>query len=537
MCVDILPFFTRRSKTFNWKYLMAEIAVVRFSLKLVWGLVANRAIASLEHGDVADEKLRQLLLSEFRKIHEQLNALRRKELVAATAFMENGYELLQEDTKEALKEFNKARDAAQMAFGVVSDDHDKVLATKIMVASALHEFADKPGTAVSLCVKYVSRLNSLPEVASACAVTLGFKFGSKLRMMTGSANRQELLKSVSEINRCVWQFVCEHDEDGKCRDSPWPKIHCGEHRINPTTNLVLFRQCFEVMTLPDNFGTAVAMVEAQGKLFFAQSQNSAEAQDKLLQHSLKVFDLETKKVSDLVGHTGMVLSLIASDNYVLSGSFDKNVLVWDSKTLKCLRILTGHEGSVRALAANAKYVFSGSTDTSIRVWDKVTFELCQTLETHTMPITAMAANNRYIFSVAVNEGIKIWDLRTWSCLHAVKIAHISNVTAVLFLHNLALVHSDYNISVFNLGNLKQVGTFEDAGKISEIVGTQICSGAGSTLKGWDVTNFKCTSTKSFKDEQETVDINCICYSKESGYLYVASTNTGTRGKRNVILRL
>lgn len=516
---------------------MAEIAIVRFSLKLVWGLVANRAIASLEHGDVADEKLRQLLLSEFRKIHEQLNALRRKELVAATAFMENGYELLKEDIEEALKEFNKARDAAQMAFGVVPDDLDKVLATKIMVASALHEFADKPGTAESLCLKYVSRLNSLPEIASACAVTLGFKFGSKLRMMSGSSSRQELLRGVAEINRSVWQFVREYDEEGKWLVTPWPSIQCGEHQINPGTSLILFRRTCEIASLLENLGTTVAMVEADGKLFFAQSLRSTEEKDKLLQHSLKVLNLETKTISELVGHTGMILSLIVNDSFVLTGSFDKNVLIWDSKTLKCKHILSAHEGSVRALAANAKYFFSGSTDTTVRVWDKETFELCQTLEGHTMPVSALAANNRYIFSVAISEGVKIWDLRGWTCLQTVDFTQNSQASAVHFVQNFALVHLDSSILVLNLGNLKQVGILADAGKVSEIVGSQIYTANGSMLKCWNVKKLKTTSNKSFKNEQEEVSIDCMCYSNKSGYLYLACTISGSRGKRNVILRL
>ena len=140
---------------------MAELALVRISLKLVWGLIANRAIARLETGNPTDEKLRQLLLSEFRKLHEELDALRRKELVAAVAFMENAYEILNDDPGEARKEFNKARDAAQVALGVVKELNDKILATKIMIASAIHEFVAKPDVAASLCMKYVSRLNSL----------------------------------------------------------------------------------------------------------------------------------------------------------------------------------------------------------------------------------------------------------------------------------------------------------------------------------------------------------------------------------------
>ena len=62
----------------------------KLTIGLVWKLFAPYAANKLEHGDISEEKLRQLLLSEFTKIHESLNALRRKELVAAVAFMETG---------------------------------------------------------------------------------------------------------------------------------------------------------------------------------------------------------------------------------------------------------------------------------------------------------------------------------------------------------------------------------------------------------------------------------------------------------------
>ena len=272
-------------------------------------------------------------------------------------------------------------------------------------------------------------------------------------------------------------------------------------------------------------------------MFFANSSSFEKEEDKLLKFSIKVLNLETKEVSELVGHTGMVLSLTVTKNFVLSGSFDKNVLVWDSKTLKCKHILSGHEGSVRVVAANAKYIFSGSADATIRVWDKESFELCQILKGHTMPVSALAVNNRFIFSVAVNEGIKIWDLRGWSCLQEIAITKGSSTSAVHFVRNLALVHLDCSISIVNLGNLKQVGILTDVGNISEIVGSKLYTGNGSILKCFNVEKMKNTSSKCLKDEQEIVCIDCMCYSNKTGYFYLACTITDRRGKRNVILRL
>ena len=71
---------------------MGDIVAAK-TIGLVWKLFAPYAAQKLQNGDVSEEKLRQLLLSEFSKIHESLNALRRKELVAAVAFMETGWVL------------------------------------------------------------------------------------------------------------------------------------------------------------------------------------------------------------------------------------------------------------------------------------------------------------------------------------------------------------------------------------------------------------------------------------------------------------
>ena len=277
---------------------MAEIALVRMSLKLVWGLIANRAIARLETGNPTDEKLRQLLLSEFRKLHEELDALRRKELVAATAFMENAYEILNADPEEAKKEFNKARDAAQVALGVVKELQDKVLATKIMIASAIHEFVDKPEVAASLCMKYVSRLNSLPAVVNACSVQAGQKMGPKWRWGSSNVTRQDLLGAVSEINRCVRYFVIDQASSSKYLESDCSHIAVEGRLINPMTNFILLRKCIELNTLPNDFGTPISMVVVENKIFFAQSQVTSQDSDPFLGNAIKSLDLETGTVSD-----------------------------------------------------------------------------------------------------------------------------------------------------------------------------------------------------------------------------------------------
>ena len=512
---------------------MAEIALVRISLKLVWGLIANRAIARLETGNPADEKLRQLLLSEFRKLHEELDALRRKELVAATAFMENAYEILNEDPEEAKKEFNKARDAAQVALGVVKEPQDKVLATKIMIASAIHELVDKPEVAASLCMKYVYRLNSLPSVVNASSVQIGQRMGPKWRWGSSNVSRQDLLGTVSEMNRCVRYFVLDQCESSKYLESDCSQIAVQGRSLSPLTDFILLRKSVELTTLQENFGTPISIVVVENKIFFAQSQVASQVTDPFLVNAIKCLDLETGAVSDLVGHAGAVLCLARVGDHVVSGSFDRNILIWDAKSCKCRHILTGHEGSVGLLVVNDTHIFSGSTDCTVKVWDRATFELQHTLEGHSTPISALAVSNRHLFSCEVNGPIKYWDLKKWTCLHDVKSP--GKVDKMYIVNNSLLISFERKLSVVNLGNLKEVSVVKESAETSLVIGKTLCTTLEYTLNSLDASNMKIIASKVFKVDDVPYFIKCLCCDEVTGYLFIICRCSTVKGVEKYIL--
>lgn len=78
------------------------------------------------------------------------------------------------------------------------------------------------------------------------------------------------------------------------------------------------------------------------------------------------------KTETLSGHDNLVSSLVitSDDKYIISGSTDKTIRVWDRETCEQVDMLLGHKGMVSSLAISSddKFVVSGSTDNKVRIW-------------------------------------------------------------------------------------------------------------------------------------------------------------------------
>ena len=75
----------------------------------------------------------------------------------------------------------------------------------------------------------------------------------------------------------------------------------------------------------------------------------------------------------LTGHQDRVNSVALSGDgrYIVSGSDDGTVAVWDLQTGARLHELTGHHGGVSsvALSGDGRHIVSGSDDGTVAVWD------------------------------------------------------------------------------------------------------------------------------------------------------------------------
>ena len=127
----------------------------------------------------------------------------------------------------------------------------------------------------------------------------------------------------------------------------------------------------------------------------------------------------TKCVNILDKHTDSITCLIYSscNKYIISGSKDKSIKIWDLLTGKCIRTLLGHKNGISSitLTKDGKNIFSASLDKTIKIWHTETGKLLYTYNKHQNNIRYLVCspNEQYILSSEqkdyFNSSLHIWE--------------------------------------------------------------------------------------------------------------------------------
>jgi WD40 repeat protein len=109
-----------------------------------------------------------------------------------------------------------------------------------------------------------------------------------------------------------------------------------------------------------------------------------------------------------------------NENFIISGSIDKTIRIWDINTGNCIKKLVGHTATINSVVVQNNLIISGSDDTTIRIWDVNSGECIKTLEGHEGRVCLVYVIDNLIFSTS-GDKIRIWDLLTGICLKKLKI--------------------------------------------------------------------------------------------------------------------
>ncbi|MCP2340721.1 WD40 repeat domain-containing serine/threonine protein kinase [Actinomadura rupiterrae] len=141
-------------------------------------------------------------------------------------------------------------------------------------------------------------------------------------------------------------------------------------------------------------------------------------------------------VATLSGHTQGVRSVAFSPDrkYLVSGSDDSTIIIWDIAAGHPARTLRGHTSSVLSVAVSpdGSTVASAALDRSVRLWDAATGALKQTLPTVEFGPVSVAFSPDGSLLAGCNPDIWIWDARSGRKLRTLTGSGNSGVHDVAF---------------------------------------------------------------------------------------------------------
>jgi len=152
-------------------------------------------------------------------------------------------------------------------------------------------------------------------------------------------------------------------------------------------------------------------------------------------HSIKAWELTDsfEAVGAMRDHTGEVNAICLTDKtlgYLVSASFDKNIKVWNIRTLKCVNTLEGHTKAIKTLATSGQILFSASNDGCIMVWNLKYMSAIFTIDAHDGWVKSLVIKDKLLYSGAFDYLIKEWEITSFN-MNATLTSHNDDVLALL----------------------------------------------------------------------------------------------------------
>ena len=121
----------------------------------------------------------------------------------------------------------------------------------------------------------------------------------------------------------------------------------------------------------------------------------------------------------LSGHLSNCSTLMKNLKYLVSGSLDTNVKVWDYRAKNCVTTFKGHNDQITCLdiSPDSSIIASGSMDQTVKLWDMRTNKTIKTIQVSSTGHPQCMSFNPRDLCLAVGSTDKItryWELQEYN---------------------------------------------------------------------------------------------------------------------------
>lgn len=204
-------------------------------------------------------------------------------------------------------------------------------------------------------------------------------------------------------------------------------------------------------------------------------------------------------------HTECVYTIQYSGRYLVSGSRDKTVRIWNLDSLRLvLPPLVGHSASVLCLQFDERpgqdIVISAGSDCNVILWRFSTGRMIRKLEkAHNEPVLNLRFDDQYLVTCSKDKTIKVWTRKEiWPTDDAYPSSTTSGARFPSYIINMQHQYENQHLRFKPLKEYSLLMVLEGHGaavNAIQVLDGQIISASGDrTVKAWDVRTGACLRT-------------------------------------------
>jgi WD40 repeat protein len=224
---------------------------------------------------------------------------------------------------------------------------------------------------------------------------------------------------------------------------------------------------------------------------------------------LKLWDCETKLCKmTITGHTDVVNCVLVSQNddrYFFSASDDMSIKYYSIENGHCVKSIdNAHSSHVLSLLDTSDgRLVSCSSDTRIKIWSINSWECLKVIQAVSIQCMCLSKSEKQLYTGSSDQSVSLWDLESGSCLKKLTTTGYTNIQSILLLENgqLCLGFDNGLISMWNVDDgqcTKQFNSKPHTSRVTQFLmndtGQFISCSHDQTIKVWSLESGECVTT-------------------------------------------